>query len=104
MHASFPRSRSFLQCTALAACALAALGLAGDASSSQDKKRASYEPESFASTDTHSRNYPASEAQTCEAARRALLSQGYQVKDASAQQVSGVKSFQPENEVHMEMQ
>ncbi|MBS0341971.1 MAG: DUF2242 domain-containing protein, partial [Proteobacteria bacterium] len=38
-----------------------------------------------------------------EAARRALLSQGYQVKDATAQDVSGVKSFQPESDVHMEV-
>jgi len=88
---------------AVALCAIG-LALAGCGSSSKKEKQlASYEPESFASTDTHSRNYAASEAQTCEAARRALLSQGYQVKDASAQQVSGVKSFQPENEVHMEV-
>ena len=78
------------------------LGLAG-CGSSKEKKLARYEPESFASTDTHARNYPASEGKTCEAARRALLSQGYQVKDATAQQVSGVKSFQPENDVHMEV-
>jgi len=79
------------------------LGLAGCGSSSKQKKLASYETESFASTDTHSRNYPASEGRTCEAARRALLSQGYQVKDATAQDVSGVKSFQPESDVHMEV-
>lgn len=103
MHA-FLRPPPFRHTAALAACALAALGLAGCGSGSKEKKLASYAPESFASTDTHARNYAASEAQTCEAARRALLSQGYQVKDASAQQVSGVKSFQPENEVHMEMQ
>ncbi|SFM98488.1 hypothetical protein SAMN05444747_112110 [Variovorax sp. OV329] len=82
-------------------CAIG-LALAG-CGSSKEKRLASYEPESFASTGTHSHNYAASEAQTCEAARRALLSQGYQVKDATAQQVSGVKSFQPENEVHMEV-
>ena len=80
------------------------LSLAGCGSSGgKAKKLSSYETESFASTDTHARNYPANEAKTCEAARRALLSQGYQVKDASAQEVSGVKSFQPENDVHMEV-
>ena len=87
----------------VAVCVAIALALAGCGSSKKEKKLATYEPESFASTDTHARNYAASEAQTCEAARRALLSQGYQVKDATAQQVSGVKSFQPENEVHMEV-
>lgn len=81
-----------------------ALGLAlTGCGSSKEKKLASYEPESFASTDTHARTYPASEGKTCEAARRALLSQGYQVKDATAQQVSGTKNFQPENDVHMEV-
>jgi len=88
--------------TLVVVCALG-LALAGCGSSSKQKKLASYEPESFASTDTHARNYGASEAKTCEAARRALLSQGYQVKDATAQQVGGVKSFQPENEVHVEV-
>lgn len=84
------------------ACALS-LALSGCGTSSKEKKLANYEPESFASNDTHTRNYPASEAKTCEAARRALLSQGYQVKDASAQEVSGVKAFQPESDVHMEV-
>lgn len=88
---------------ALALAAAVSLALAGCGSSSKEKKLASYAPESFGSTDTHSRSYPASEAKTCEAARRALLSQGYQVKEASAQQVSGLKNFQPENEVHMEV-
>ena len=88
----------------LKAALVLALGFAlAGCGSSKERKLASYEPESFASTDTHARNYPASEGKTCEAARRALLSQGYQVKDASAQEVSGSKSFQPENDVHMEV-
>ena len=94
------------QRAALLPCALGiaiGLSLAG-CGSSKEKKLATYEPESFASTDTHARNYLANEAQICEAARRALLSQGYQVQEATARQVSGVKSFQPENDVHMEVQ
>ena len=91
-----------------AAAAPCALGLAlcfalSGCGSSKERKLSSYAPESFASNDMHSRNYPASESRTCEAARRALLSQGYQVKDATSQEVSGVKSFQPENDVHMEV-
>ncbi len=48
-----------------------------------------YEPEEFGSTTTHTRVYAASEAQTCEAARRALLSQGYLVTTATDEQVVG---------------
>ena len=48
--------------------------------------------------------YAATEAQTCEAARRALLSQGYLVTAATADLVTGRKRFQPEAEVHVEFE
>jgi hypothetical protein len=64
----------------------------------------SYEPEEFDSTTTHTRSYAANEAQTCEAARRALLSQGYMVTAANADLVTGRKSFQPAAEVHVEVE
>ncbi|MET0541969.1 MAG: DUF2242 domain-containing protein [Variovorax sp.] len=67
-------------------------------------KRVAYEPEAFGSTTTHTRTYMATEAQTCEAARRALLSQGYLVTAANADLVTGRKSFQPANEVHVEVE
>jgi hypothetical protein len=86
------------------ALAAGVFGLALAGCGSGKDKRAGYAPEAFDSTDTHARTFAASEAQTCEAARRALLSQGYQIKDASNQLVTGSKSFQPDNEVHMEMQ
>jgi hypothetical protein len=63
-----------------------------------------YEPEAFGSTTTHTRNYEATEAQTCEAARRALLSQGYMITAANADLVTGRKSFQPAAEVHVEVE
>jgi len=66
--------------------------------------RINYEPEAFNSTTTHSRTFMATEAQTCEAARRALLSQGYLVTAANADLVTGRKSFQPANEVHVEVE
>jgi len=103
MHKNAPTLSPRPRLAMLAALCALGLALGGCGSSKNDKKLANYEPESFTSSDTHAHNYPASEAKTCEAARRALLSQGYQVKDASAQEVSGVKSFQPENEVHMEL-
>ena len=67
-------------------------------------RRVSYEPEEFDSTTTHTRSYAASEAQTCEAARRALLSQGYMVTAATGDLVTGRKSFQPAAEVHVEVE
>jgi len=80
---------------------LAALVLAGCGSS---PRRVSYEPEEFDSTTTHARSYAASEAQTCEAARRALLSQGYLITAANSDLVTGRKNFQPAAEVHVEVE
>ena len=56
--------------------------------------------EDFASTATYSRLFDASAAQTCEAARRALLSQGYIIGTARDDLVEGRKSLQPEPESH----
>jgi len=67
-------------------------------------KRVSYDPESFNSTSAHTRTFEASEAQTCEAARRALLSQGYMVTAANSDLTTGRKSFQPDTEVHVEVE
>jgi hypothetical protein len=60
--------------------------------------------ESFDSSATYSRTYAAVEAQTCEAARRALLSQGYVIAIATSEQVRGRKSFQPAPEAHAEVE
>ncbi len=79
-----------------------ALALAGCGTGSP--KRVVYDPEEFDSTTTHSRSYPATDAQTCEAARRALLSQGYLITASNADLVTGRKSFQPANEVHVEVE
>ena len=59
--------------------------------------------EKFGSTATYSRLFDATAAQTCEAARRALLSQGYIINTASSDLVEGQKSFQPEAESHLQM-
>jgi len=60
--------------------------------------------EEFASTATYSRLFDATAAQTCEAARRALLSQGYIIDTAAKELVTGRKSFQPEPESHLQME
>ena len=59
--------------------------------------------EDFNSTERFSRLFDASPAQTCEAARRALLGQGYVISTASKDLVQGQKSFQPENETHVQV-
>ena len=59
--------------------------------------------ESFGSGSTYSRMFDATPAQTCEAARRALLSQGYIISTSKADLVEGQKSFQPEAEAHLQM-
>ncbi len=61
------------------------------------------QPENFDSA-AHSRHFAVSPAQTCEAARRALLSQGYVVAVAKPEQVSGRKYFQPAPEQHVQLE
>jgi hypothetical protein len=60
--------------------------------------------EAFSSTSTYSRMFDASPAHTCEAARRALLSQGYIIDTARDDLVRGQKSFQPDPESHLQME
>ncbi|MET1066885.1 MAG: DUF2242 domain-containing protein [Pseudomonas prosekii] len=67
------------------------------------KKAAIYEHENFDDSGTFSRNYPVTDVQTCEAARRALLSQGYIITSSDPKLISGHKSFQQTGETHMEI-
>lgn len=62
------------------------------------------EPEAFGSTTTHSRSFQSPPAYTCEAARRALLSQGFVIIAANAERVNGRKYFQPEAEMHLQLE
>jgi hypothetical protein len=75
----------------------------GAAAGCSSKKAAIYEHENFDDSGTFSRNYPVTDAQTCEAARRALLSQGYIITSSDPKLVSGHKSFQQTGETHMEI-
>ena len=59
--------------------------------------------EQFGSTATYSRLFDAPPAQTCEASRRALLSQGYLINTARKDLVDAQKSFQPEPEAHLQI-
>lgn len=79
-----------------------ALVLAGVTGCSS-KKAAIYEHENFDDSGTFSRSFPVSEAGSCEAARRALLSQGYIITSADKGQVTGNKSFQQTGETHLQI-
>lgn len=60
--------------------------------------------EEFAATDVHAHGFGGSDKATCEAARRALLSQGYVIQEASPSLVRGRKNFQPERDQHMQIE
>jgi len=62
-----------------------------------------YQQERFQSDETFSRLFDGNVQDTCEAARRALLSQGYILSVARSDAVTGSKRFQPEGEVHIEI-
>lgn len=79
--------------------ALVLAGLAGCSS----KKTAIYEHENFDDSGTFSRNYPVTDKTACEAARRALLSQGYIITSNDPKMISGHKSFQQTGESHLEI-
>jgi len=101
----FAMTRS-LACTALSALmALAGLSGCSTSSSATSARSRVYLDEAFANTETFSRVFPASTASTCEAARRALMSQGYLIGSGDrADAVTGRKSFQPQPEVHVQIE
>jgi len=79
-----------------------ALVLAG-VSGCSSKKTAIYEHENFDDSGTYSRSFPVSEAGSCEAARRALLSQGYIITSSGPNQIAGNKSFQQNSDNHLQI-
>jgi hypothetical protein len=82
---------------------LAAL-LAGALAACSSTKPNVYQHEDFNSTGTYTHDYRASNAATCEAAWRALLSQGYVISQAEANLTKGRKSFQPSSDSHVEIE
>jgi hypothetical protein len=63
-----------------------------------------YANEEFSSADTYSHSFPGTGPATCEAARRALLSQGYIVTESKPALVKGIKNFQRTSEAHAEIE
>jgi hypothetical protein len=95
--------RMYLQAVPRAALRAGALGLAFLLTACGSGVKSFPLQEKFGSTATYSRLFDATAAQTCEASRRALLSQGYIINTASTDLVEGQKSFQPEAESHLQM-
>lgn len=62
-----------------------------------------YEKEDFAQSDTFSRTFPAASIAACDAGRRALLSQGYNIDKFDASRVTGHKNFQGEDGQHSQI-
>ena len=87
---------------ALALCAAA--GVAACSTILPSSNARVYERESFDSRNAFSREFVASPADTCNAARRALLSQGYVVTSAQDEQMDARKRFQPEPEAHVQIE
>lgn len=78
----------------LAGCAIP------DAVPGLDKQAAGFTPNDFDSTSMYVRRMDAAQSATCEAARRALLSQGYLVQSASSETVTARKFYQPSPDTH----
>lgn len=76
---------------------LAACGMGGA------KKEAPPSGETFGADDTYSRTYDAAQPLACEAARRALLGQGYVISKAAADAVEANKNFQPDADTHTQL-
>lgn len=67
-------------------------------------QRTTYQSDDFSSANVFSHSFAGSERATCEAARRALLSQGYVITDAQTALIQGRKNFQPESDIHMQIE
>lgn len=100
---------SWMRCSATARVlalvgVMGVLGLSGLLAACSAPVKTFVSQEEFGSTATYSRLFDATAAQTCEAARRALLSQGYIITAAKEDLIAGQKSFQPEPESHLQVE
>lgn len=82
--------------------AVALVLVSGCASITPVQKQTS--PDEFLSSGVYAQGFPGLPAESCEAARRALLSQGYVIGEAGETQVRGRKYFQPESDAHVQIE
>lgn len=66
-------------------------------------KPVTLQQEEFGASNVFSNTFAGSEAEACEAARRALLSQGYVIYDAKSSYIKGRRKFQRDSDVHVEI-
>jgi hypothetical protein len=95
------RKLFYLVSSSLTVLSVAALS---GCSSTSSTRQAGFQNEEFGSTNTYSHTFAGSAQATCEAARRALLSQGYVIGEAKASLVDGRKKFQPQSDVHVQIE
>ncbi len=62
-----------------------------------------YEKEDFAQSDTYSRTFTAASSAVCDAGRRALLSQGYNIDKFEPSRVTGHKNFEGDDGQHTQI-
>lgn len=83
------------------AASVAGCGSMGSLTKSHETHRDSViAGETFGASSTYSRLFDATPERTCEAARRALMSQGYLINGSKVKEVEGQKSFQPATDNH----
>jgi hypothetical protein len=102
MRSSAGTAALLLAALALSGCG-SLLGRGEPAAQKAQDKFSVYQHERFEADETYSRMFDATVQDTCEAARRALLSQGYELTLTSADKLKAVKRFQPEGELHVEI-
>lgn len=94
------RAASLAAVLLLTACATP---FGSDSAKRGSGRTAVYQNERFQADETFSRLFDGGVDETCEAARRALLSQGYVISNAQSGLINGSKRFQPDGEVHVEI-
>lgn len=93
-----------LAIAAMAACTLAGCAGIPDSVSVLDRPTVAFTPNDFDGTSIYMRHVDASQQRTCEAARRALLSQGYLVQAATHELVTARKYYQPTPDTHYQVE
>lgn len=101
MPGMFPPTRLYARVAAVATAAVATVVILAGCASTPGQLTPG---ENFTNTDVYSHSFAGTEQATCEAVRRALLSQGYIVNDARNSLVKARKSFQPERERHVQIE
>ncbi|MEB0029464.1 DUF2242 domain-containing protein [Undibacterium sp. RTI2.1] len=90
------RLAALLLVTTLAGC--------GSFGSNLGNSKVALKEEEFGSADVFTHSFPGSEKTACEAARRALLSQGYVISESKTAFVRGRRKFQHDSDIHAEIE